>query len=128
MPRKKGAGAIIWVDPDDAPELTDEYFKSADLYEGGKLIRRGRPPVGDRPKEAIKLRLSPSVLEHFRATGPGWQTRINTALEDAVGRDRRVDKAGINPKSIAAKRNPAKLKTAIKRGQAPGKRRSGSAA
>jgi hypothetical protein len=33
-----------WVDPDDAPEWTDEMFERADLYHGGKLVRRGRPP------------------------------------------------------------------------------------
>jgi len=81
-----------WVDPDDAPELTQEFFDAADLYEGGKLVRRGRPPVGERPKQAVKLRLSRDVIEHFRAGGPGWQTRINTTLERAVSRRKR--KAG----------------------------------
>jgi uncharacterized protein (DUF4415 family) len=32
------------------------------------------------PKESIKLRLDHDVLAHFRATGTGWQTRINAAL------------------------------------------------
>lgn len=31
-----------WIDPDDAPEWTDEMFARADLYHGDKLIRRGR--------------------------------------------------------------------------------------
>ena len=31
-----------WVDPDDAPELDADYFERADVYEGDKLIRRGR--------------------------------------------------------------------------------------
>jgi uncharacterized protein (DUF4415 family) len=73
-----------WVDPDDAPELTADYFKRADVYRGDKLIRRGRPP-SEYPKEAIKLRIDPDVLEHFRATGPGWQTRINAALRRVAG-------------------------------------------
>jgi uncharacterized protein (DUF4415 family) len=76
------------IDRDDAPELTREFFRAADVYEGEKLLRRGRPPVGERPKEAVKLRLSPDVLEHFRAGGPGWQTRINTTLERAVSREK----------------------------------------
>ena len=71
------------VDPDDAPELTKEYFERADLYHGGKLIRRGRPP-SDNPKQALKLRIDPDVVEHYRATGPGWQTRINDALRRAA--------------------------------------------
>jgi uncharacterized protein (DUF4415 family) len=72
-----------WGKSDDAPELTKEYFERADVYRGDKLIRRGRPPSG-HPKEAIKLRIDPDVLAHFRATGPGWQTRINGALRRAA--------------------------------------------
>jgi uncharacterized protein (DUF4415 family) len=30
------------------------------------------------------VRLDPDVVEHFRATGPGWQTRINVALAGLV--------------------------------------------
>lgn len=37
--------------------------------------KRGRPVVGE-PKAAISLRLPLSVLEHWKATGPGWQTRM----------------------------------------------------
>jgi len=61
----------------------------ADEYEGKKLLRRGRPPVGERPKQAVKLRLSSDVLAYFRASGPGWQTRINATLERAVSRERK---------------------------------------
>ena len=89
MRKNKGSGKKKWVDPDDAPELTREFFREADIYEGGKVVRRGRPPIGDRPKEAVKLRLSADVIEHFRAGGPGWQTRINATLERAVSRDKR---------------------------------------
>jgi uncharacterized protein (DUF4415 family) len=78
---RKAAGA--WVDPDDAPEWTKEMFERADLYHGDKLIRRGRPP-SDNPKQALKLRIDADVVEHFRATGPGWQTRINDTLRRAA--------------------------------------------
>lgn len=64
---------------DDAPELTDEQLARADLYEGGKLIRRGRPPSPTR-KVAVKLRIDPDVVEGLRKSGPGWQTRVNAAL------------------------------------------------
>jgi uncharacterized protein (DUF4415 family) len=92
MRKNRGSGSKKWVDPDDAPELTQEFFETADFYEGEKLVRRGRPPVGERPKQAVKLRLSRDVIEHFRAGGPGWQTRINATLERAVSRRKR--KAG----------------------------------
>ena len=55
----------------------------------GKLIRRGRPPLA-APKLPIKLRIDVDVIEHFRATGPGWQTRINDTLRKAA----KLKKAG----------------------------------
>jgi uncharacterized protein (DUF4415 family) len=73
-----------WVDPDDAPHLTAEWFDRADLYHGSKLIRRGRPKA-EAPKQAVSLRLDPEVVEWFRATGAGWQTRINDTLRKAAG-------------------------------------------
>lgn len=48
------------------------------------LIRRGRPAKA-APKEAVNIRLDPDVLAYFRATGPGWQSRINEALRKAAG-------------------------------------------
>jgi uncharacterized protein (DUF4415 family) len=54
-------------------------FDQADLIEGDKLVRRGRPR-SENPKVPINIRLSPDVVERFRATGPGWQSRIDTAL------------------------------------------------
>ena len=83
MPRKKSAGDGEWTDPDDAPELTDDYFDRADLYHGEVLIRRGRPPLA-APKRQVTLRLSPEVLAYFKAGGPGWQTRIDEALKQAI--------------------------------------------
>lgn len=72
-----------WIDPDDAPEWTDEMFDRADLYQGDVLIRRGRPPL-DAPKRQVTLRLSPEVIDHFKAGGPGWQTRIDDALRQVI--------------------------------------------
>ncbi|WP_252511203.1 BrnA antitoxin family protein [Phreatobacter aquaticus] len=70
-----------WVDPDDAPEWTDEMFEAADLYHGETLIRRGRPKK-PKPKVPVSIRLSPEVLDAFKADGAGWQTRIDEALKD----------------------------------------------
>jgi uncharacterized protein (DUF4415 family) len=64
---------------DDAPELTDEWFDHADLYKGTKLVRRGRP-LGSGMKELVSLRLDKKALAAFRATGPGWQARINDTV------------------------------------------------
>jgi uncharacterized protein (DUF4415 family) len=68
---------------DEAPEMTDEMLDRAELRVGDKLIRRGRPPL-EAPKKAIKLRLDADIVEHFRSSGPGWQTRINDALRKAA--------------------------------------------
>ncbi|MCY3879895.1 MAG: BrnA antitoxin family protein [Rhodobacteraceae bacterium] len=69
-------------DPDTAPDLsTDgwpEKFTKAD-------VRRGRPP-SVRPKVSTTIRLSQDVIDHFRAGGAGWQTRINGALRDWIRR------------------------------------------
>jgi uncharacterized protein (DUF4415 family) len=68
--------------------LTKEWFESADQYRGGKLVRRGRPKSAT-PKKATNLRLDPDVLDHYRATGAGWQSRINQALRKAAGLGKR---------------------------------------
>ena len=82
MPRKNKSGAAAWVDRDDAPDLTDEFFDRAEIREGDKLVRRGRPPLPN-PKRAVKLRLDADVLAAYRRTGTGWQTRINADLRRA---------------------------------------------
>ena len=58
-------------------------FDRADLYHGEVLIRRGRPPL-EQPKRQVTLRLSSEVIEHFKAGGPGWQTRIDETLKRAI--------------------------------------------
>jgi uncharacterized protein (DUF4415 family) len=79
MPTKKKTGESKWLDPDDAPELTKEWFEQADLYRGGKLVRRGRPKA-EVTKKLVSLRLDPDVIDRFQRSGPGWQRRINDAL------------------------------------------------
>lgn len=70
-----------WIDPDDAPKLTDKFFEQADEYVGDKLVRRGRPKT-EVPKLALTVRYDAEVVEAFKATGKGWQTRMNAALKD----------------------------------------------
>ena len=82
MPKKKSSGASKWVGPDDAPELTREFFERGEIRHGEKVIRRGRPPLPN-PKQAVKLRLDADVLAAYRRTGAGWQTRINADLRKA---------------------------------------------
>ena len=92
MPKKSTAAAEPWIDPDDAPEWTEEMFRRAAVYHGDKLIRPaqgtltkpGRPKSAD-PKQQVTLRLDSVVLEKFRAMGPRWQSRINAELRKALG-------------------------------------------
>jgi uncharacterized protein (DUF4415 family) len=70
---------------EDIPEWTDEELARADLHEGGKLIRRGRPPSPETRKQPVKIRLDREVAEALRASGPGWQTRLNALLRDVLG-------------------------------------------
>lgn len=48
-----------------------------------KVARRGRPPLGDRAKGVVTIRLDADVLESYRGLGAGWQTRINADLRRA---------------------------------------------
>jgi len=88
MPTKKNITVSTWVDPDEAPHLDRDWFERAEIRDGGRLIRAARSggrPRKAEPKEAVSLRLDPDVLSHFRAGGPGWQSRINAALRKAAG-------------------------------------------
>lgn len=73
-----------WIDPDDAPPLGADWFAEAELRDGARVVRPGRPR-GENSKRAVSLRLDPEVIDWFRASGPGWQTRINEALRKAAG-------------------------------------------
>jgi uncharacterized protein (DUF4415 family) len=72
-----------WIDPDDAPELTDEMLDRAVFRHGDTIIRRGRPPLGEKAKGVVTIRLDADVLESYRALGAGWQTQVNADLRRA---------------------------------------------
>ena len=76
---------------DDNPEWTAKDFARATHFPKGTKLgeavahmmrQRGRPKL-DKPKEAIKLRLDADVVEAYRKTGDGLQTRINADLRKA---------------------------------------------
>jgi uncharacterized protein (DUF4415 family) len=68
----------------EIPELTDDWFEKAVPHRNGQPLRRGRPKAAST-KQQVTLRLDRDVLERFRQTGEGWQSRINEALRKAVG-------------------------------------------
>jgi uncharacterized protein (DUF4415 family) len=78
----------IAEDPDTPPEITDAALEHAEIWEGDNFIRRVGRPKGSGTKELVTLRLDRAVLEHFRAGGPGWQTRLNDTLRSVVASSR----------------------------------------
>lgn len=81
MNEKLPDSGVVLLPQDDAPLLTEEWFDGANRFRDGKLVRRGRPAKAVT-KVAVKLRLDRNIIETFRAGGPGWQTRINRALDE----------------------------------------------
>ncbi|CAN5176827.1 BrnA antitoxin family protein [soil metagenome] len=81
-----------WDEVSNNPELTDEEIaglrpmKEArpDLYAALQAEIAKRGPT--RTKEAISIRLDIDLVEKLRASGPGWQSRVNQALRDWLER------------------------------------------
>jgi uncharacterized protein (DUF4415 family) len=69
---------------EEAPELNDEQLANAVLSVGGK--RRGSARL-ERRKQSIELRLDADVISAYRATGEGWQARVNADLRRARNLD-----------------------------------------
>ena len=69
--------AAAMSDPDAMP------FTDAEWAQVKPLVRRGRP-LGSGTKTQVTLRLDADIVDKFRASGDGWQTRINDALKSWV--------------------------------------------
>ena len=79
----------IAADPDSAQEWTAEDFERARpasevLPQLVDEYRKSRGPQKAPTKVQISMRLSPEVVDYFKAQGRGWQTRINEVLVDYV--------------------------------------------
>lgn len=75
----------------DVPEWTEEMFRRArPAHEVlPDIFPRPRGPQKAPTKVQTTIRLDNDVVEHFRASGKGWQTRLNTVLRKAVERERK---------------------------------------
>ena len=60
----------------ELPELTEDMLARARINKGGR-------PLSLNPRRLISLRLPADVIERWRATGPGWQTRMAERLSKA---------------------------------------------
>jgi uncharacterized protein (DUF4415 family) len=72
--------AAALSDPDAAP------YTDAELAAARPMMRIGRPKA-QVTKERITIRLSRDVVTKFRATGSGWQTRLDSALRHYVSQN-----------------------------------------
>ncbi|MFN3505987.1 MAG: BrnA antitoxin family protein [Allorhizobium sp.] len=87
----RGYTRADWDEVGDNPELTEAEiaelrpFREAfpDLAEA--IDRKLGRPKAENPKKAISIRLDQEVIDRFKATGDGWQSRMNEALRKAVG-------------------------------------------
>ncbi len=74
------------------PEWTQEDFDRAisfsklpeSLQEKLRSLKKQRGPQKSPTKEVVTMRLSRDVVEQLRATGPGWQTRVDAALRQWI--------------------------------------------
>lgn len=68
---------------DDIPDMSTPFWVAK--FAAAK-VQRGRPLAAVK-KAHVTLRLDPDVLASYRASGPGWQSRMNAALRKSIGLD-----------------------------------------
>jgi uncharacterized protein (DUF4415 family) len=79
-------------DPDSRPTTREEAKRIRRMSDAAphvvaahrKMV--GRPPEGDAPKVAVSIRLDRDALAKFKASGPGWQTRVNDLVVKAAAK------------------------------------------
>lgn len=84
MPKLKQGTIVPTREEDEA--INRGIAADPDTYELSatdvKQMKKMGRPKAEVTKERITIRLSPDVLERFRATGAGWQTKVDAALRD----------------------------------------------
>ncbi len=75
--RKVDAHVVRRREYDELPELTDEMLARGTVRKGGR-------PRSENPRKLISIRLPEDVIERWRSTGPGWQTRMAERLAKAL--------------------------------------------
>jgi uncharacterized protein (DUF4415 family) len=79
---------------DENPEWTDEMFaraRPAAEVMGEAFMERARKPGRPKvaaPKEPVTIRLDATVAQRLRASGKGWQTRVNDELARLIAKGR----------------------------------------
>ena len=71
--RRVDAHKVKPAEYEELPELTDDMLSRAKVNKGGR-------PFSPNPRKLISLRLPADLIERWKATGPGWQTRMAERL------------------------------------------------
>ena len=91
---KSNATRDKWVDLDDAPELTEDFFENATPMIGERIVTkkefaiaaeqtiRNSGPNPGRSQQSLTMRYDADIIAAFKSTGDGWQARMNDALRD----------------------------------------------
>lgn len=99
---------------DENPILDDAFFTearrarevlSADAIAAFKA--KGGRPKAEQVKKPVSIRLDPDLLVALKATGPGWQSRVNGLLRDAVLSEKRTKSKAFQTLGAKGGRNPA---------------------
>jgi uncharacterized protein (DUF4415 family) len=91
---KFDAHVITQEEYDDIPEITLEMMQNGVYRENGivkpnPFLARGRPKV-EAKKASLHIRLAEEVIEGFRKTGKGWQSRMEQALKDHLSQSNKI--------------------------------------
>ena len=68
------AHSVMDSEYEELPELTDEILERA-------VVKKAGRPVSKNPRKQVTIRLPADVLARWKATGPGWQTRMAERLK-----------------------------------------------
>jgi uncharacterized protein (DUF4415 family) len=88
----RGYAKEDWIEVSDNPELTDEELAQgrpfAEVFpELAASIKRARGKQKAPTKELISLRVDRDTLAAYRASGPGWQARMNDVLKQGIAKE-----------------------------------------
>lgn len=127
---------IAQLDRDDAPRITADWAAKAELRCGDAILREASPPVriGRPPKpdaerkRQVTLRIDPVLLNSMRASGKGWQSRVEAILRsEYLGKKSRAEDAirvGEKLASSVANAAPKTLSGGKSTGQMQGAKRT----
>ena len=80
--RDAASDAPVIYDPETDLYDPNDPVQVAAFFSSAKVVRKPGRPKAETTKVPIAIRLSPDVVEYFKATGAGWQSRIDAALHE----------------------------------------------